>query len=64
MFHECVCVCCVSHCVPPWVPVSVEADELAVELGERSGHGSNLLPLTPPAVVHLHRPQENKKEDG
>lgn len=58
--HECVCVCAVcvcavSRCITPWISVSVEADELAVELGECSGHWRHFLPLTPPTVVHLHR---------
>lgn len=58
---QCVCVCSVSGRVAPRVSVSVEADELAVELGQRSGHGSHFLPLAPPTVVHLHnKPQQNQ----
>lgn len=52
-----LCVCSASRCAcaAPRVPVSVEADELAVELGERSGHGRHFLPLTPPTVEHLNK---------
>lgn len=50
-----VCVSAVSRRVTPRISVSVEADELAVELGERSGHWRHFLPLTPPTVVNLHR---------
>lgn len=48
-------VCGASCCVTPWISVSVEADELAVKLGERSGHWRHFLPLTPPTMIHLHR---------
>lgn len=54
-----VCVCSESFDVAPRVSVSVEADELAVELSQRSGHRRHFLPSTPPAVVHLHRQQTN-----
>ena len=68
MYYMCVYVCVyervyyvyVSSCSsPPWVSVSVEADQLTVELCQRSGHRRHFLPLAPPTVIHLHGGRES-----